>query len=291
MARRGQSRLSLVRPPGSPALNPDPKGYYAVLEVQPNASAALIRAAYRVRAMELHPDRNDALLSTSHFQRLQEAFEILGDPERKAAYDDWARDQKPAAIIRPTEAPPRASAVRRRPRVAAWAAGAILALGGVALAIFMLGEQTPAEAPVRTAVPVKQEAAVQARPLPTSGILQLNLASEAFAKSDQLPRLRLVAPRDANYLVKLSTWDDNAPAMSVFVRAGEATEVLVPVGRYRIRLASGVQWFGEALRFGPTTEYGRVDTLSEFQPIGNRSMKLELQLGDTSATPIAAGSF
>lgn len=270
---------------------PDPKGYYAVLEVQPNASPALIRAAYRVRAMELHPDRNDALVSTSHFQRLQQAFEVLGDPERKAAYDSWAHDQVTAGPARSERPTPPATPTRRRPTLALVAGVLILVVAGVASAIFFLGEQAPADAQTRATIAKNQVIGELPRALPTTGILQLNLASEAFASSDRLPRLRLVAPRDANFLVKLSTWEDNAPAMSIFVRAGDSTEVRVPAGRYRIRLASGVQWYGEALRFGPTTEYRRIEAMSEFQPIGNRALTSELLLGEAASTAIPAARF
>jgi curved DNA-binding protein CbpA len=65
----------------------DPKGYYAILQVTPTASMALIRAAYRQRAMQLHPDRNKAPNATAQFQLLTVAFSQLGDPNLRAAYD------------------------------------------------------------------------------------------------------------------------------------------------------------------------------------------------------------
>ena len=65
----------------------DPKGYYAILAVAPNASAALIRAAYRQRAMELHPDRNRSANATAQFQLLGVAFNELSNPTLRARYD------------------------------------------------------------------------------------------------------------------------------------------------------------------------------------------------------------
>ena len=53
--------------------NKDPRGYYKILGLQPNADAAEIKAAFRRKAMELHPDRNDALNATKQFQLLNEA--------------------------------------------------------------------------------------------------------------------------------------------------------------------------------------------------------------------------
>lgn len=65
----------------------DYKGYYAVLGLQPNATQALIKAAYRVRAMELHPDRNTSSSATAQTQLLNEAYQILGDEELRRQYD------------------------------------------------------------------------------------------------------------------------------------------------------------------------------------------------------------
>jgi|SRR3990172_4983534 len=65
----------------------DPKGYYAILELSLTASAADIKAAYRRRAMELHPDRNTSPNATKEFQRLNEAYNILNEPSARAQYD------------------------------------------------------------------------------------------------------------------------------------------------------------------------------------------------------------
>lgn len=65
----------------------DPKGYYAILNVLPTASAAEIKAAYRRRAMEAHPDRNNSLNATKEFQLLNEAYSVLSDPSARAQYD------------------------------------------------------------------------------------------------------------------------------------------------------------------------------------------------------------
>ncbi|MCO5401764.1 DnaJ domain-containing protein [Ralstonia soli] len=60
--------------------NKDPKGYYAILGVAPDAEAGEIKATYRRRAMELHPDRNKAANATEQFQLLNEAYGVLSDP-------------------------------------------------------------------------------------------------------------------------------------------------------------------------------------------------------------------
>ncbi|MGC2856505.1 DnaJ domain-containing protein [Novispirillum sp. DQ9] len=65
----------------------DPSGYYRTLGVVPQATAEVIKAAYRRRAKDLHPDRNPRPDARDEFQRLGEAYRTLSDPARRAAYD------------------------------------------------------------------------------------------------------------------------------------------------------------------------------------------------------------
>ena len=62
-----------------------PKNYYLILGVTADASAEDIKAAFRQRAMELHPDRSG--LASGPFQDAQEAYSVLGDSERRRRYD------------------------------------------------------------------------------------------------------------------------------------------------------------------------------------------------------------
>ena len=65
----------------------DTKGYYALLGVYPNASASDIKTAFRERAKQLHPDYNNSPNAAREFQRLNEANEILINPETRAQHD------------------------------------------------------------------------------------------------------------------------------------------------------------------------------------------------------------
>lgn len=72
------------------------KNYYAVLGVAPNASEDDIKKKFRKLALLYHPDRNaDSEFAAIRFREIQEAYEILSDPERRVVYNkDW-RDHFP----------------------------------------------------------------------------------------------------------------------------------------------------------------------------------------------------
>lgn len=66
--------------------------YYVILGVARDASRESVRAAYRERARQLHPDVAGES-STRSFQELSEAYAVLGDPERRRAYDAELRQE------------------------------------------------------------------------------------------------------------------------------------------------------------------------------------------------------
>ncbi|HEB97504.1 MAG TPA: molecular chaperone DnaJ [Sedimenticola thiotaurini] len=68
------------------------RDYYEVLGVSKNASEAELKKAYRRLAMKYHPDRNtgaDAETAEIKFKEAKEAYEILCDPQKRAAYDQF----------------------------------------------------------------------------------------------------------------------------------------------------------------------------------------------------------
>jgi curved DNA-binding protein CbpA len=61
--------------------------HYKVLEVSRDASAEDIQHAYRTLALRYHPDRNSAHEAAARMTAINEAWEVLGDPRRRADYD------------------------------------------------------------------------------------------------------------------------------------------------------------------------------------------------------------
>ena len=61
--------------------------HYAVLQVHPLAHPDVIQAAYRRLTLLYHPDRNPSPDATQRMVQLNQAYEVLSDPEKRAAYD------------------------------------------------------------------------------------------------------------------------------------------------------------------------------------------------------------
>ena len=73
------------------------KDYYQTLGVAREASADDIKHAYRRLARKYHPDLNKEPDAEARFKELGEAYEVLKDPEKRAAYDDVGKRWQPGA--------------------------------------------------------------------------------------------------------------------------------------------------------------------------------------------------
>jgi curved DNA-binding protein len=75
------------------------KDYYKILGVDKNATEKEIKSAFRKLARQYHPDVNpDDPQAEARFKEINEAYEVLGDPEKRAKYDqlgaDWQHWQR-----------------------------------------------------------------------------------------------------------------------------------------------------------------------------------------------------
>ena len=67
------------------------KDYYQILGVPQNATGEQIKKAYRKLAMQYHPDRNPGKekWANDKYKEINEAFSVLGDPEKRKEYDQF----------------------------------------------------------------------------------------------------------------------------------------------------------------------------------------------------------
>ena len=72
--------------------------YYRVLGVARDADATALKKAYRKLAVKYHPDKNpDNPAAEENFKRVAEAFDVLSDPQKRAAYDRFGKEGARAA--------------------------------------------------------------------------------------------------------------------------------------------------------------------------------------------------
>ncbi|MBW3614984.1 MAG: J domain-containing protein [Actinobacteria bacterium] len=100
--------------------------WYEVLGIDSDAGAAEIRAAYRDQARALHPDSRDPALPAAEadaaLRLVNEAWSVLGDPQRRAAYDEWLQ------VGAPADTGPEAAQFHAAPRFPWWAVALVVLL-------------------------------------------------------------------------------------------------------------------------------------------------------------------
>ena len=77
------------------------KDYYEILGVSRDAGQDQIKQAYRKLARKYHPDVSDSPEAETRFKEVGEAYEVLKDPEKRAAYDQLGSGFQPGQDFRP----------------------------------------------------------------------------------------------------------------------------------------------------------------------------------------------
>jgi hypothetical protein len=131
-------------------------------------------------------------------------------------------------------------------------------------------------------------------PLPSSGIFKPKGLKEFDPQNSS--RLKVINAPGANALIKLINVKDGEEVISIFLRAGETVEVRVPLGNYKAKIASGQNWYGDSIRFGPKTSYAIFDTTFNFYIEDNKLVGNELTLtrvvnGNLKQDPLNADDF
>ncbi|CAG8467369.1 2993_t:CDS:2 [Acaulospora colombiana] len=83
-------RLTLTNENAAPSRAKE--DYYELLGVPKNASQSEIKKAYYALAKKYHPDTNKDPAAKEKFVKIQEAYDVLGDDEKRAQYDQWGSD-------------------------------------------------------------------------------------------------------------------------------------------------------------------------------------------------------
>ena len=77
------------------------KDYYQILGVNRDANQDEVKRAYRKLARKYHPDVSQASDAEARFKEVGEAYEVLKDPEKRAAYDQLGANWKQGEAFRP----------------------------------------------------------------------------------------------------------------------------------------------------------------------------------------------
>ena len=77
------------------------KDYYAILGVPRDATAEVIKKAFRKLARKYHPDVSKEADAEARMKAVNEAHEVLSDPEKRAAYDALGQSYRPGQDFRP----------------------------------------------------------------------------------------------------------------------------------------------------------------------------------------------
>ena len=77
------------------------KDYYQVLDVSRDATAEQIKKAFRKLARKYHPDVSKEADAESRMKEVNEAYAVLSDPEKRAAYDQLGRGYRPGQEFHP----------------------------------------------------------------------------------------------------------------------------------------------------------------------------------------------
>ena len=63
--------------------------YYEILGVDKKANQKEIKSAYRRLALKWHPDKNKSAEAEKKFKQINQAFEVLSDPDKRQQYDQF----------------------------------------------------------------------------------------------------------------------------------------------------------------------------------------------------------
>lgn len=267
--------------------------HYQLLNIDKGADIAEVRAAYKALIKRHHPDASggDPEMAT----RLNEAYRVLSNARRRADYDrsinpapaqraraqrapfqqsppnfdffqmggggSGAPEQRRAAPLQGME-PGRDGFLGQKPgrNKAAMALAALCALAPAGFIYFagpLFFAPGPGDLPAPPQAPVNVD---QSAPgdRPGTGVMS---SPEGVPR---VARLVVTAGAGADQYLKLVEAGSGREAMTLYVREGQTLQTRAPLGRYRLRYASGQRWGGTQLLFGPETRVAAATDILDF---------------------------
>lgn len=142
---------------------------------------------------------------------------------------------------------------------------------------------------------------------PSSGVSEPSMPSctqvavssgiyRVYTHHKKVAPFKIITPRGSNYYAKLVDSNTARNVISMYAVGGRTSEVVVPLGSYRLKYAYGNAWCGESLLFGEQTKYGEAQSTFEFSVQGSRisgyTVKLIPQVhGNLKTKSISASDF
>lgn len=127
--------------------------------------------------------------------------------------------------------------------------------------------------------------------LPKNGAAMRYFTEEAIA-----PLKIITKESGQHYFVKIVDWYSGKTVLTIFIRSGQSVNVDLPLGSYKIKYATGKQWYGKTYLFGHETTYSEADKKLDFEVHGSQVSGYTIELflqrhGNLKTKKISAAQF
>jgi hypothetical protein len=294
--------------------------HYDNLKVSRTAPLEVIEAAYKSLVQKYHPDLNQGDVEATRIMKIiNEAYDVLSDPVKKAEHDLWIKRNENIEISKiknpdlPKESNNHAKVVsKKKPYKKSIVSETINDFfDGLKelLKLFGIGAFCIAVAVV-IAMLVSKEDDLDTKSSSHANSNQSNSYNDNHLELKALPDtgytdnayiggvapLTIKVQNSAHYWVKIDNAYTGEHLVSHFIRSGDTLSVNLPLGNYTIKYAYGQQWYGEEYLFGGSTGYAQADKVFNFQSNGNRYNGYTVELitqpyGNLSTSNINKSNF
>lgn len=274
--------------------------HYDNLKVSRNAPPEVIKAAYKALGQRYHPDKDGG--DERIFKIIKDSYEVLIDPDRRAAHDQWIRQQESGgAYSEPAyededddevgdckewmpDAPP--APKKKKTGLFGGTRKLDLIIGGAMLASFVVVVDALRNDPSSIKKPTApQSVATSQNPndyqdypvCDEYGLLHGGVSWQDNV-GEKLAPLSFKTNPGTNYLVKMVNLQTGLETGYFYIQGGMPFKTDVPLGKYEIRYASGKNWCNSTVYFGAETVFSKADQPFEFTYENGQYMGYEVEL-------------